>query len=141
MYATARSTVALLPESKPRYLMGVGTVRDLLAAVDCGIDMFDCVYPTRCGRNGRAMIHDGELNLFNAAFVDDFASLDDRCRCSVCRTFSRAYLAHLFRSKEMLAPRLLSFHNVAFVESVMGEARDAIQASRWPEFYRSRANG
>jgi queuine tRNA-ribosyltransferase len=137
MYATAHSTAALLPQSKPRYLMGVGTIRDLLAAINCGIDMFDCVYPTRCGRNGRAMTREGELNLFNAAFVNDFAPLDAGCTCFVCRTFSRAYLAHLFRSKEMLAPRLLSFHNLALVESVMNEARDAISTARWPEFYRT----
>jgi queuine tRNA-ribosyltransferase len=136
MHATARSTAKLLPEGKPRYLMGVGTIRDLLAAIDCGIDMFDCVYPTRCGRNGRAMTHEGELNLFNAAFVNDPGPLDARCTCSVCRTFSRAYLAHLFRAKEMLAPRLLSFHNLYLVEDVMREARAAIEASRWPEFYR-----
>jgi queuine tRNA-ribosyltransferase len=135
MHATARATAALLPEGKPRYLMGVGTIRDLLAAIDCGLDMFDCVYPTRCGRNGRAMTHDGELNLFNATFVNDFAPLDERCACSVCETFSRAYLAHLFRSKEMLGPRLLSFHNVYLVESVMSDARDAIEAASWPAFY------
>jgi queuine tRNA-ribosyltransferase len=139
MCATARSTATFLPESKPRYLMGVGTIPDLLAAIDCGIDMFDCVYPTRCGRNGRAMTHDGELNLFNAAFVNDFTPLDARCSCSVCRTFSRAYLAHLFRSKEMLAPRLLSFHNVCLVESVMQAAREAIETSRWSQFSRNSA--
>jgi queuine tRNA-ribosyltransferase len=133
MYATARRTAALLPERKPRYLMGVGTVDDLLEAIDAGLDLFDCVYPTRCGRNGRAMTHQGELNLFNAGFVRDTTPLDARCDCEVCTTHTRAYLAHLFRSKEMLGPRLLSYHNVYLLGALMREAREAIEANRWPE--------
>jgi len=140
MYATARATAALLPEAKPRYLMGVGTVRDLLAAIDCGIDLFDCVYPTRCGRNGRAMTRAGELNIFNAVFTRDFSPLDPHCDCSTCESFSRAYLAHLFRSKEMLGPRLLSYHNVYLVNGLMREARDAIASGKWEEL-RDRALG
>jgi queuine tRNA-ribosyltransferase len=134
MYACARSTAALLPETKPRYLMGVGTVRDLIAAIDCGIDLFDSVYPTRCGRNGRAMTHAGELNIFNAQYVGDASPLDPRCDCSTCTTYSRAYLAHLFRSKEMLGPRLLSYHNVHLVNALMREARTAIEAGEWAPF-------
>jgi queuine tRNA-ribosyltransferase len=134
MYATARATAALLPAQKPRYLMGVGTMRDLLTAVDCGIDMFDCVYPTRCGRNGRAMTRDGEFNIFNAAFVDDFAPVDASCGCYTCTTFSRAYLAHLFRSKEMLGPRLLSLHNIYVLDELMAQARDAIARGTWQRF-------
>jgi queuine tRNA-ribosyltransferase len=134
MHATARSTAALLPQTKPRYLMGVGTVRDLLAAIDCGIDLFDCVYPTRCGRNGRAMTHDGEINIFNAAFTRDFSPLDPACDCSTCVSFSRAYLAHLFRAKEMLGPRLLSYHNVYLVNALLGDARAAIEAREWRAF-------
>jgi queuine tRNA-ribosyltransferase len=134
MEATARQTAALLPELKPRYLMGVGTVRDLVAAVDCGIDMFDSVYPTRCGRNGRAMTLGGELNIFNAAFVRDRSPLDPRCDCSTCTTFARAYLAHLFRAKEMLGPRLLSYHNLYLVNSLMRDARAAIETGRWGTF-------
>ncbi len=126
-YETARFTAALLPEAKPRYLMGVGTVRDLIAAIGCGIDLFDSVYPTRCGRNGRAMTHDGELNIFNAAFVSDTAPLDARCDCATCRNYTRAYLSHLFRAKEMLGPRLLSYHNVYFLNALMLEARTAIE--------------
>ena len=114
--------------------MGVGTVNDLLEAIDAGLDLFDCVYPTRCGRNGRAMTHEGELNLFNAGFVRDTAPLDARCDCEVCTTHTRAYLAHLFRSKEMLGPRLLSYHNVYLLGALMREAREAIEANRWPEF-------
>lgn len=139
LYATARLTAELLPAEKPRYLMGVGTVRDLLAAIDCGVDLFDCVYPTRCGRNGRAMTCDGELNIFNAAFTRDFSPLDERCDCATCRNFTRAYLAHLFRAKEMLGPRLLSYHNVYLVNGLMLEARDAIAAGTWQNF-RQRAS-
>ncbi|HEY6484961.1 MAG TPA: tRNA guanosine(34) transglycosylase Tgt [Candidatus Cybelea sp.] len=134
MYAAARRTAALLPGSKPRYLMGVGTVDDLLEAIDAGLDLFDCVYPTRCGRNGRAMTHHGELNMFNAAFVRDIAPLDRECDCAVCTTYSRAYLAHLFRAKEMLGARLLSYHNVYLLGALMREAREAIGANRWAQF-------
>lgn len=134
MYATARETAATLPLKKPRYLMGVGTVADLLEAIDAGCDLFDCVYPTRCGRNGRAMTHEGEFNLFNAAFVRDAGPLDPRCDCETCTTFSRAYLAHLFRAKEMLGPRLLSYHNVYFVNALMRDARAAIEAREWTTF-------
>jgi queuine tRNA-ribosyltransferase len=134
MYATARYTAGLLPPHKPRYLMGVGTVRDLIAAIDCGLDLFDCVYPTRCGRNGRAMTHDGELNIFNAGFTQDPSPLDSRCDCYTCATFSRAYLAHLFRAKEMLGPRLLSYHNVYLVNALMRDARAAIEAAEWQSF-------
>jgi queuine tRNA-ribosyltransferase len=136
MYATARFTAALLPETKPRYLMGVGTVRDLIAAIDCGLDLFDCVYPTRCGRNGRAMTHTGEFNLLNAGFVRDLAPLDDRCDCYTCTTFTRSYLAHLFRAKEMLGPRLLSYHNVYLVNALMRDAREAIERRDWANFRR-----
>ena len=134
MYDTARFTAALLPEHKPRYLMGVGTIPDLLEAIDAGIDMFDCVYPTRCGRNGRAMTHDGEHNIFNAAFVRDASPLDPRCDCSTCTTYTRAYLAHLFRAKEMLGPVLLSYHNVYYVNALMRDARDAIERREWALF-------
>ncbi|HVN69503.1 MAG TPA: tRNA guanosine(34) transglycosylase Tgt [Candidatus Binatia bacterium] len=134
LYATARYSASLLPTAKPRYLMGVGTVRDLIAAVGCGVDLFDSVYPTRCGRNGRAMTRDGELNIFNAAFARDASPLDPRCGCSTCTQFTRAYLAHLFRAKEMLGPRLLSYHNVYVVNELMREARAAIEAGRWSEF-------
>jgi queuine tRNA-ribosyltransferase len=134
MYEAARFTAALLPAEKPRYLMGVGTVRDLVTAIDCGVDLFDSVYPTRCGRNGRAMTHDGELNIFNAAFVRDDSPLDPRCDCSTCTTYTRAYLSHLFRAKEMLGPRLLSYHNVYLVNEVMRKARAAIETGAWKDF-------
>ncbi|MEO6834295.1 MAG: tRNA guanosine(34) transglycosylase Tgt [Candidatus Tumulicola sp.] len=134
MYGMARYGAALLPRDKPRYLMGVGTVADVIEAVDCGIDLFDCVYPTRCGRNGRAMTRENHFNIFNAAYVADFSPVDPRCDCYVCRTFTRAYLAHLFRSKEMLGPRLLSYHNVYLLNDLLREARDAIEAGTWAPF-------
>ncbi len=134
MYRMARFTAALLPAGKPRYLMGVGTVRDLVVAIDCGIDMFDCVYPTRCGRNGRAMTRGGEFHIRNAAYARDFKPVDSRCGCYVCTTFTRAYLSHLFRAREMLGPRLLSYHNVYLLNDLMQEARLAIEAGTWQAF-------
>jgi len=134
LYTFARYSAALLPVEKPRYLMGVGTVRDLIMAVDCGIDMFDCVYPTRCGRNGRAITRRGNLNIKNAEFTRDFAPVDTRCPCMVCTTFSRAYLSHLFRASEMLGPQLLSYHNVYVLNELMEEARQAIADQRWEPF-------
>jgi queuine tRNA-ribosyltransferase len=134
MYKFARFSAALLPEEKPRYLMGVGTVRDLIEAVDCGVDMFDCVYPTRCGRNGRAITRSGDLNIRNAEFTRDFSPLDPNCTCNVCATFSRAYLSHLFRANEMLGPQLLSYHNVYVLNDLMEEARTAIMEERWGAF-------
>jgi queuine tRNA-ribosyltransferase len=134
MVATARFSAALLPEGKPRYLMGVGTVRDIVMAVDCGIDMFDCVYPTRCGRNGRAMTRGGEFAIRNAAYVRDFSPVDPDCDCYVCVTFTRAYLHHLFRANEMLGPRLLSYHNTYVLNDVMRQAREAIEGDAWTTF-------
>lgn len=131
LYAAARHAAELLPAEKPRYLMGVGTVADIVEAIECGIDLFDCVYPTRCGRNGRAMTRTGHFNVFNAAFTDDSSPIDPTCDCRVCRTFTRAYLSHLFRSSEMLGPRLLSYHNVALLGRLLGEARRAIETGSW----------
>ncbi|MDQ2662767.1 MAG: tRNA guanosine(34) transglycosylase Tgt [Candidatus Eremiobacteraeota bacterium] len=132
LYRLARYSAELLPVGKPRYLMGVGTVRDTISAVDCGIDMFDCVYPTRCGRNGRAMTRNhGEFAIRNAVFVRDQSPIDPECDCTVCATHSRSYLAHLFRSNEMLGPRLLSYHNVYVLNALMRDARAAIEAGTW----------
>ena len=130
----SRFTATLLPNEKPRYLMGVGTVRDLVAAIDGGIDMFDSVYPTRCGRNGRALTRSGDLNIRNAVFARDARPLDTACACAVCATHTRAYLSHLFRADEMLGPRLLSYHNLAVLAQLMRDARDAISAAQWPAF-------
>jgi queuine tRNA-ribosyltransferase len=134
LYVTARASAALLPAEKPRYLMGVGTVRDIIMAVDCGIDMFDCVYPTRCGRNGRAMTRTGEFTIRNADYRRDFSPVDPACDCYVCTTYTRAYLNHLFRANEMLGPRLLSYHNIYVLNDLMRQAREAIEARQWQRF-------
>jgi len=130
----ARVACEALPEAKPRYLMGVGTPEDLLACIALGVDMFDCVYPTRCARHALALTGAGRLNLRNAKLRDDFSPLDADCECAACTGYSRAYLAHCFRAGEMLAPRLLSLHNVAFLTRLARGARQAIfggQYARW----------
>ncbi|GAC1496656.1 MAG: tRNA guanosine(34) transglycosylase Tgt [Vulcanimicrobiaceae bacterium] len=134
LYRMARFTASCLPSDKPRYLMGVGTVRDLIAAIDGGVDLFDCVYPTRCGRNGRALTRAGDLAIRNAAFARDPGPLDPTCGCAVCATYSRAYLSHLFRADEMLGPRLLSYHNLALLAALMVDARTAIERGTWAPF-------
>ena len=131
----ARFTAARLPHGKPRYLMGVGTVRDLLASIDAGIDLFDCVYPTRSGRHGRVLTRGGEeYNVRRAGHVREFVPLDPDCDCRICATYMRAYLAHLFRSGETLAGRLLSYHNVAVLTALVREARAAIAAGTWAAY-------
>ncbi|MGH7746820.1 MAG: tRNA guanosine(34) transglycosylase Tgt [Candidatus Dormibacteria bacterium] len=134
MVRAARFSAALLPEDRPRYLMGVGTVPDLIEAIDAGIDLFDCVYPTRCGRNGRALGRSADLAIRNAAYARDPRPLDPECRCAVCRSHSRAYLSHLFRAGEMLGPRLLSYHNLAVLLDLVADAREAIAAGSWSAF-------
>jgi queuine tRNA-ribosyltransferase len=133
MVAALGPTTSLLPEDRPRYLMGVGQPRDLLEAVACGIDMFDCVLPTRNGRNAGAFTADGPLRLRNARFRRDQAPLESDCQCYTCRHFSRAYLHHLFLADEMLGPTLLSLHNVAFYCRLMADIRQAIRERRFAE--------
>jgi queuine tRNA-ribosyltransferase len=116
-----------LPVDRPRYLMGVGTPDDIVEAVARGIDMFDCVLPTRSGRTGRAYTHDGTLNLRNARHQDDGGPLDAACACPVCAHYSRAYLHHLFRCGEMLGPILLTLHNLHFYQGLMARLRGAIE--------------
>jgi queuine tRNA-ribosyltransferase len=135
--ASALETVAaLLPADKPRYLMGVGRAEDILHAVGCGIDMFDCVLPTRNGRNAMAFTAHGPVKLRNACHKRDPAPLESGCQCYTCRTFSRAYLHHLFLADEMLGPILLSLHNVAFYCRLMSELRQAIRDGCFREFCR-----
>lgn len=124
--AMVAATTQELPGDKPRYLMGVGTPEDLIESIARGVDMFDCVYPTRSARHALALTSTGRLNLRNASFSQDLRPLDARCRCPVCAAFTRAYLAHLFRAGEMLAPRLVSVHNIAFLNDLAKEARSAI---------------
>jgi queuine tRNA-ribosyltransferase len=126
MYAMLEVLDPCLPTRKPRYLMGVGFPEDLIEAVRRGVDMFDCVAPTRMGRNGTAFTRDGRVNIKRAEFRADPAPLDDDCACSTCHRFSRAYLRHLYVADEMLGLRLLSLHNVHFLTSLMRRARLAI---------------
>jgi queuine tRNA-ribosyltransferase len=127
----AAAVCSELPAAKPRYLMGVGTPEDLLAAIAFGVDMFDCVYPTRSARHGLALTSAGRLNLRNARFTRDFQPLDPECGCAACAGFSRAYLAHCLRSGEHLGARLLSLHNVAFLTALACAARRAIMQRRF----------
>ncbi len=126
MFATLEATVPLLPEERPRYLMGVGKPDDIVGAVLRGIDMFDCVLPTRSGRNGQAFTRAGTLNLRNARHADDPAPLDAACRCPACRQFSRAYLHHVVKAGEIIASMLLTWHNLTFYQDLMAGLRDAV---------------
>jgi queuine tRNA-ribosyltransferase len=131
MFAVLDCTVPLLPADKPRYLMGVGTPGDILGAVRRGVDMFDCVIPTRSGRTGRAYTSRGVLNLRNARHSDDPRPLDPACACPACARHSRAYLHHLVRAGEMLGPMLLTWHNVQYYQDLMRGLRDAIREGRF----------
>lgn len=144
MVATLGPTVALLPQNKPRYLMGVGRPEDILAAVASGVDMFDCVLPTRNGRNASAFTAAGQVRLRNACHKRDPAPLESGCACYTCSHFSRAYLHHLFLADEMLGPTLLSLHNVAFYCQLMADVRQAISEGRFAVFreeWLGRSNG
>lgn len=131
--ATAWSVVHL-PKDQPRYLMGVGTPEDWLDGVEQGVDMFDCVMPTRNARNGSLFTSTGRLNIKNERFRTDFGPLDPDCRCPVCRTYTRAYLSHLFRAGEILALRLNTLHNLFFMLELAAAARDAIRGGRYKAF-------
>ena len=124
-------TTPLLPEDKPRYLMGIGTHREMVRAIASGIDLFDCVIPTRLGRHGSALVRGERWNLKNARFKEDFAPLDESCSCYCCQNFSRAYLSHLVRAKEALGYTLLSLHNVTELISFTQRIRDAILGDRF----------
>jgi queuine tRNA-ribosyltransferase len=126
MFETVESTVEHLPADRPRYLMGVGKPSDIAGAVLRGIDMFDCVLPTRSGRNGQAFVREGTLNLRNARHADDSGPLDPECSCPACRKFSRAYLHHTVKANEIIASMLLTWHNLAYYQDLMEELRAAI---------------
>lgn len=128
MFTTLECTTPLLPTDKPRYLMGVGTPSDLIGAVRRGIDMFDCVMPTRSGRTGRAYTRGGVINIRNARHAEDNRPLDPACACPACRNHSRAYLHHLFKANEMLGPMLLTWHNIQYYQDLMAELRAGILA-------------
>jgi queuine tRNA-ribosyltransferase len=136
-FRTLEVTCPELPPDKPRYLMGVGRPGDIVGAVRRGIDMFDCVLPTRSGRTGQAFTARGTVNLRNARHREDTRPLDPDCDCPTCTTFSRAYLHHLVRSGEMLGPMLLTGHNVAYYQTLMAGLRSAIEAGRLDEHVRT----
>jgi queuine tRNA-ribosyltransferase len=136
MHAALPSCADLLPVDKPRYLMWVGRPEDLLAGIAAGIDLFDCVMPTRNGRNALAFTSSGPIRLRNACHRRDPAPIESGCPCAACGAFSRAYLHHLFQAEEMLGPILLSLHNVCFYLRLMADARRAIEERRFGEFHR-----
>jgi queuine tRNA-ribosyltransferase len=134
MLRTLAETLPYLPEDKPRYLMGVGTPSDIVAAVALGIDMFDCVMPTRSGRHGQAFTWEGRLNMRNAVHAEDPRPLDERSTCPAAATYSRAYLHHLFKAGESLSGMLLTWANIAFYQELMAETRKAIAEKRFAAF-------
>jgi queuine tRNA-ribosyltransferase len=148
MFRVLDFAVAMLPAERPRYLMGVGKPDDIVGAVERGIDMFDCVLPTRSGRTGQAFTHDGPINIKNARFAEDREPLDPSCGCPVCRTWSRAYVHHLVKAGEILGAMLMTEHNLNFYQQLMAGLRGAIADGRLGSFadefrarYRSRRTG
>jgi len=137
MYETLELLESRLPADKPRYLMGVGEPEDLLEGVKRGIDMFDCVLPTRLARHGTAYTATGKLVVRNAQYAEDFGPLDPECSCRVCRRYSRAYLRHLIKSGEILGLRLLSYHNVHFLVELMKRIRESLENNTFEVFRRS----
>lgn len=135
MYKILDLTHSLLPLNKPRYLMGVGAPEDLLEGVKRGVDMFDCVLPTRLARHGTAYTRTGKITVRNASFADDFTPIDMDCNCYVCKNYSRAYIRHLIKADEILALRLLSYHNVYFLTNLMENIRKAIKEEEFLSFY------
>ncbi len=134
MYDTVEYTIQFMPKDKPRYLMGVGTPEDLIENIDRGIDMFDCVMPTRNARNGTLFTTFGRVNIRKACFVEDEKPIDEACECYTCKNYSRGYLNHLYKSGEMSYFRLASMHNLHYYLNLMREAREAILADSWKEF-------
>ncbi|ASP30314.1 tRNA guanosine(34) transglycosylase Tgt [Qipengyuania flava] len=134
MFATLDFAPRQLPHDRPRYLMGVGKPDDLVGAVERGVDMFDCVLPSRSGRNGQAFTWNGPINLRNARFAEDQEPLDSRCACDTCGTYTRAYLHHLIKSQEILGAMLMTEHNIAFYQQLMQAMRDAIAEGRFAAF-------
>lgn len=138
MYYVLEETVPYLPVDKPTYLMGVGTPANILEAVERGVDFFDCVYPTRNGRHGHLYTNHGKINLFNARFELDARPIEEGCGCPVCRRYSRAYIRHLLKAREMLGMRLCVLHNLYFYNTMMTEIREAIEQGRYQEYKRNK---
>ncbi len=134
MYRMIDYAIKYLPEDKPRYLMGVGAINDILNGIERGVDMFDCVLPTRIARHGTLMTSSGRINIKKNIYKDDFTPLDDNCDCECCKNYTKAYLNHLFRNNEGLGMRLLSIHNLRFLIRLVEDARKAIEQDRFIEF-------
>lgn len=141
MYNIIEKTVPYLPLEKPTYLMGVGTPANILEAVERGVDFFDCVYPARNGRHGNAYTNHGKMTLLNAKYELDDRPLDEGCQCPTCRNYSRAYIRHLLKAKEMLGLRLLVTHNLYFYNKMMEEIREAIEQHRFAEYKKAKLAG
>ncbi len=141
MYDVIEHVVPFLPVNKPTYLMGVGTPANILEAVERGVDFFDCVYPARNGRHGNAYTNHGKMTLLNAKYELDSRPLDETCQCPTCRNYSRAYIRHLLKAKEMLGLRLLVTHNLYFYNKMMEEIREAIEQQRFAEYKKAKLAG
>lgn len=141
MYGILETVVPHLPVCKPTYLMGVGTPENILEAVSRGVDFFDCVLPARNGRHAHVYTNKGKMNLLNKRFETDSQPIDDECGCTVCKTYSRAYIRHLFKAKEMLAMRLCVMHNLYYFNSMMEEIRESISAGVFERYKKDRLEG
>lgn len=141
MYHILEETVPYLPLHKPTYLMGVGTPANILEGVDRGIDFFDCVYPTRNGRHGHLYTNHGKINLFNAKYELDERPIEEGCQCPSCRRYSRAYIRHLLKAKEMLGMRLCVLHNLYFYNAMMEEIRDALDKGEFHAYKKRKLDG
>ena len=141
MYHVIEETVPYLPVEKPTYLMGVGTPANILEAVERGVDFFDCVYPTRNGRHGHLYTNHGKINLFNAKYELDDRPIEEGCPCPACRRYSRAYIRHLLKAKEMLGMRLCVLHNLYFYNTMMAEIRDALDEGRFAAYKKDKLSG
>lgn len=141
MYDILERTVPYLPKEKPVYLMGVGTPANILESVERGVDFFDCVYPSRNGRHGHLYTNHGKINLFNAKYETDDRPIEEGCGCPTCKSYSRAYIRHLLKAKEMLGCRLCVLHNLYFYNTMMQEIRDAIDAHRFQAYKKSKLEG
>lgn len=141
MYRILEAVVPHLPEKKPTYLMGVGTPSNILEAVERGVDFFDCVYPTRNGRHGHVYTNQGKLNLFNQKYEKDTKPIEEGCQCPACQRYSRAYIRHLLKAKEMLGMRLCVLHNLYFYNTMMEEIREAIEQGRYQSYKEEKLYG
>ena len=141
MYRIIEATVPYLPENKPTYLMGVGTPANILESVERGVDFFDCVDPSRNGRHGQAYTNHGKMNLLNSKYELDDPPIEEGCGCPACQNYSRGYIRHLLKAKEMLGLRLLVLHNLYFYNKMMEEIREAIEQQRFSEYKRKKLEG